>query len=202
MDFITLILLAVGLCFDSFAVSLSCGMQCPCWRLGLGVRFALILGVMQGAMPILGWFLSIRFSGLISSWDHWVAFVMLAFLGGKMIYSAIAQGSAGKGEEQPLPCDIFTLKRGFTLGLATSVDALASGVAIAFLPLNVFGIGSVAVNLLIIFVVIALTTVVASLSGLKLGTKSNSSLGAKAEILGGIILIALGAKVLIEHLYF
>lgn len=200
MDFITLLLLAVGLCFDSFAVSLSCGMQCPSWRLGLGFRFALILGVMQGLMPILGWFLSIRFSGMISAWDHWVAFVMLAFLGAKMIYSALSTGK--QQEQQLLPCDIFTLRRGLTLGLATSVDALASGVAIAFLPLNVFGIGSVAANLLIIFVVIAVVTLIASLAGLRIGTKSKAGLGAKAEILGGVILIALGLKVLVEHLFF
>lgn len=201
MDFITLLLLAIGLCFDSFAVSLSCGMQCPGWRLSLGFRFALILGVMQGVMPVLGWFLSIQFSGMISAWDHWVAFVMLSFLGAKMIYAALSQG-ADQDRGQPMPCSIFTFRRSFTLGLATSVDALASGVVIAFLPLGIFGLTSVWANLLIVFLVIALVTVVASLAGLKIGTKSNSSLGAKAEILGGGILIALGIKVLVEHMFF
>lgn len=113
-----------------------------------------------------------------------------------MIYSAITQGP----QNHPLPCEVFTLKRSLTLGLATSIDALASGVAIAFLQLNIFGLSSLSLNLLIIFGVIALVTIVASLIGLKLGTKSKAGLGAKAEILGGAILIAIGLKVLFEHL--
>lgn len=195
MDFLTLFLLALGLCFDSFAVSMTCGMTVRGWRLWQGLRFALILGLFQGVMPLLGWGLTHRFSGLVEHFDHWIAFVLLAFLGGKMIWQ-----SRHEDEQKMAPCDAFAIKRSSLIGLATSIDAMASGIAIAMMPMKLIEGASLAMSMAIIVIVIAAVTVVASYAGLVIGSRSGRRLGAKAELVGGIILIGIGVKVLVEHM--
>lgn len=194
MDFLTLILLALGLCFDSFAVSVSCGITVRNWKLWQGLRFAFILGLLQGIMPLLGWLMMHRFSTIIGHLDHWVAFGLLAFLGGKMIWNSFSVS-----KREMAPCDAFAVKRSMLIGLATSIDALASGVAIAMIPMRLIDGASMWLSLAIIFTVIAAVTVVASLAGLVIGSKSGRHLGSKAELIGGLILIAIGFRVLIEH---
>lgn len=197
VDPITLLLFAVGLCFDSFAVSLSCGMVCcACSRRRL-VRFAAVLGLCQGLMPLIGWSLAARFRTVIEAYDHWVAFVLLFFLGGRMIRESF-------GEEEDaarrLKGNPFALGRNVVLGVATSIDALVAGIAMALLPLAVVPSDSQLINMLAAAGVIAVVTLAASLVGLYLGRRSRGRLGEWAERIGGMILILIGLKVLVEHL--
>ncbi len=195
MDFITLLLFAVGLCFDSFAVSLSCGMSCCVCARGRLVRFAAVLGLCQGLMPLIGWGAATNFRTVIEAYDHWVAFVLLLFLGGKMIWESFSSDD----EEQPAG-NPFALGRNLVLGVATSIDALVAGIAMAFLPLTIIPSPSQLLNMLAAVFIIALVTMIASLTGLYLGRRSRGRLGERAELLGGIILILIGVKVLVEHL--
>ncbi|MEF9950884.1 MAG: manganese efflux pump MntP family protein [Mucinivorans sp.] len=201
MTLYLIILLALGLCFDSFAVSLSTGISCCVWRRWRAVRFAAILALMQALMPLLGWFLAFKFRDLISFWDHWIAFTLLLFLGGKMIYGAVRELRASSHKElaESMPSDALTFTRSVVLGLATSIDACAAGVALAFVSIDIVQ-ASPLVNILWAVVVIGVITFVASLVGLWLGRRSQGHLGSLSEIVGGVILIALGVKILIEHL--
>lgn len=214
MDFFTLLLLAIGLCFDSFAVSLSCGLQCSSCRSLYGLRFVVIMGFMQGIMPVLGWLLASNFSGPIKELDHWIAFVLLMILGGKMVYEAISESKNDRAKDATPCCvedhstegkktkkQVFGLKRSITLGIATSVDALAMGVVVAFLPWSIKDGASDLFNLVVLFLVVALVTMVASACGLFLGSRSSDKLGSKAELMGGIILMIIGLKILLEHLF-
>lgn len=195
MDFITLLLFAVGLCFDSFAVSLSCGMSCcACSRRRL-FRFAAILGLCQGLMPLIGWSVATNFRSVIESCDHWIAFVLLLFLGGRMIWESLRGG-----EDEQVKGNPFALGRNVVLGIATSIDALVAGVAMAMLPLTIIPSDSQLLNMLVAVFIIALVTLVSSMTGLYLGRRSRGKLGEQAELVGGVILILIGVKVLVEHL--
>lgn len=196
MDIVLVILFAVGLCFDSFAVSLSAGMGCCTWHRGRGIRFAGILAVMQGLMPVAGWLLAFEFAHLIAAWDHWIAFGLLLLLGGKMIWGAISEWNAKPDQRSRDP---FRWKNSLVLGIATSIDALAAGVALAFTQILIVE-GSQLTNLWIAAGLIALVTFLAALGGLWLGRRSRGQLGSWSEVLGGVILIGIGTKVLIEHL--
>ncbi|WP_294596893.1 manganese efflux pump MntP family protein [uncultured Rikenella sp.] len=195
MDLITLLLFAVGLCFDSFAVSLSCGMSChACTRRRL-FRFAAVLGVCQGVTPMIGWAVAINFRKVIEAYDHWIAFLLLLFLGGKMI-----RDSFGEENEEHLKGNPFAWGRNVMLGVATSIDALAAGIAMAMLPLTIVPSDSQLLNMLAAVFIIASVTLVSSLTGLYLGRKSRGRLGERAELVGGIMLVLIGVKVLVEHL--
>lgn len=196
MDLITLLLFAVGLCFDSFAVSLSCGMVgCDCTRRRL-FRFAVVLGICQGGMPLIGWAAATRFRTEIEACDHWVAFVLLLFLGGKMIRESFGGGN----DERQIKGNPFAWGRNAVLGIATSIDALVAGIAMALLPLTIIPSDSQLFNMLAAVLVIAAVTLVSSLTGLYLGRRSRGRLGERAEVIGGILLILIGVKVLVEHL--
>lgn len=194
MDFITLLLFAIGLCFDSFAVSLSCGMSCSaCSRRRL-FRFALVLGLCQGVTPLIGWAVAINFRSVIESCDHWIAFILLLLLGGKMIWESF------RGGDEQIKGDPFSLGRNIVLGIATSIDALVAGVAMAMLPLTIIPSDSQLLNMLAAVFVIVLVTLVSSYTGLFLGRRSRGRLGSRAELIGGLILILIGVKVFVEHL--
>ena len=187
-------LFAVGLCFDSFAVSLSAGMGCCTWHRGRGVRFAAVLGAMQGLMTAAGWLLAFEFADLISAWDHWVAFGLLLLLGGKMIWGAV-----GAKEDEPMKGDPFGWRQSLVLGVATSIDAAAAGVALAFTRLVLWEGGQFGQMWATVGVIFGVT-VAASLVGLWLGRRSRGGLGRWSEVLGGLILVGIGVKVLVEHL--
>lgn len=195
MDFVTLLLFAFGLCFDSFVVSISCGMVCcPCTR-GRLFRFAAILGLCQGLTPLAGWAVATNFRSVIEAYDHWIAFLLLLFLGGKMIWEAF------RGEdEKRIKGDPYALGRNVMLGVATSIDALVAGIAMALLPLTIIPADSQLLNMLVAAFVIAMVTLISSLTGLFLGRSSRGRLGEKAELVGGLILVLIGVKVLVEHL--
>lgn len=170
---------------DSFAVSLSSGvlMHPFTWR-RIG-KFTLFMALFQGAMPVIGWLLGLGFRNYIESYDHWIALGLLLFLGGRMIYEGIQH----KEEACFDPCATRTVA---CLALATSIDALAVGVSLSFLR----------VDMLLSATVIALTTLIFSAGGLFIGHYIGSKLQKYAEIVGGAILIAIGIKICIEHLFF
>ena len=185
MSLFSLIILAIGLCMDSFAISLSSGvlMRPFTWqRIG---KFSLFMALFQGAMPVIGWLLGLGFRNYIDTYDHWIALGLLVFLGGRMIY----EGLQHKEECSFDPCATRTV---ICLALATSIDALAVGISLSFLR----------VDMLLSATVIALTTLLFSVGGLFIGHCIGSKLQKYAEIVGGVILIAIGIKICVEHIFF
>lgn len=186
MSLISIILIGLGLSMDAFAVSLTIGM---CTRdnrkLMLALKSGLFFGIFQGIMPIIGWAAGISFAGYIEKIDHWIAFVLLAFIGGKMLFEAIKNG-----DEEETECEIYTNKRFLVLAVATSIDALAVGVSFAFLNVSIVSASAI----------IAVITFVLCMAAVYLGKILGSVFKSRAEILGGVILILIGLKILTEHL--
>ena len=184
MGFIELFILAVGLSMDAFAVSICKGLSVQRLR----PRHALICGAyfggFQALMPLIGWLLGRQFEELIKSIDHWIAFGLLVLIGANMI-----RESFGKDEEVN---DSFSFKTMLPLAVATSIDALAVGVTFAFLE----------VQIVPAILLIGVTTFAISAAGVKIGNVFGAKYKSKAELAGGIILILLGIKILIEHLFF
>ncbi len=179
-----LFIVAVGLAMDACAVSVCKGLSVGRARVGHCVTAGLYFGGFQGLMPLIGYLLGVRFQSVIVSVDHWIAFVLLALIGAKMIREAL-------GEEESLDSS-FDFKAMLPLAVATSIDALAVGVTFAFL--------SVSIVPAVTF--IGVTTFVMSAIGVGLGARFGGKLGSKAELAGGVILIAMGTKILLEHLGF
>lgn len=181
MGYITILLIALGLSMDSLAVCISGGIFMKTFCIRKSLKMALIMGAFQGGMTLLGWSLGIHFSNYIRDFDHWIAFILLGYLGGKMIYESM------KPECSTLSS--LSDKTLFTLGIATSIDALAVGVSLAFLKINIF----------VPTIIIALTTFILSLSGVCCGVKFGKIKKVNMEFIGGLILIGIGLKILIEH---
>lgn len=186
MGIVELVLIAVGLSMDAFAVSICNGMAVENLRLRDACKFGLFFGFFQATMPLIGYFAGKAFSGYVSAVDHWVAFALLAFIGGKMLYEAV-KGDGEKCVSNPLQFKVL-----FTLAVATSIDALAVGVTFAFMEMNIW---------LSILTIGAITFVISTF-GAMIGKKAGVFLGSRAEIVGGLILVFMGAKILIEHLFF
>ena len=187
MSFIELVLIAVGLSMDAFAVAICKGLsvQKLGWKhyLTVGVWF----GGFQALMPTLGYLLGTTFERYITSVDHWVAFVLLCLIGGGMLKEGLAKEEEEKGEER----EGFDFKSMLLLAVATSIDALAVGITFALLPdVNIFS----AVGL------IGTITFCLSAVGLKVGNIFGLKYKSKAEVVGGVILILIGVKILLEHL--
>ena len=186
MQIYELFIIAVSLAMDAFAVSV-------CKGLSVGrpqLRHCLICGIwfggFQALMPLIGWLLGVRFRGMIVSVDHWVAFILLGLIGFNMVREAL-----GGEEEDALDCS-FGIRAMFPLAVATSIDALAVGVTFAFLKVDIF----LAVSL------IGIITLVLSCIGVKIGSVFGDRFQSKAELAGGIILILMGIKILLEHTIF
>ena len=184
MDIFELLLIAVGLSMDAFAVSICKGLSVqrlkPRHYLLTGAWF----GGFQALMPSIGFLLGSAFDQYISAFDHWIAFVLLAFIGGNMVKESLS------GDEE---ChdDSFDLRTMFLLAVATSIDALAVGVTFALLP---------DVHILSAVSLIGVTTFLLSAAGLKVGNVFGLCYKARAELAGGVILILMGLKILLEHL--
>ena len=193
MGFIELFLIAVGLSMDAFAVSIckGLGIRQVNWMHALVI--ALFFGAFQGIMPIIGWALGTQFADLIEPVDHWVAFVLLAFIGGKMIWDGVHEESecADCAEERSASRKL-DLKELFGLAVATSIDALAVGISLAFLGVSIW----------LAAAVIAVTTFVLSFIGVALGNRIGVRFNRTATIIGGIVLILIGLRILLEHLGF
>ena len=177
-----MILLAVGLSMDAFAVSICKGLSVTRARARDSIVTGLYFGGFQALMPLLGYFLAMQFSSLIENFDHWIAFVLLAFIGGKMIVESRKETehmNVSFGPAAMLP-----------LAVATSIDALAVGASLAFLGIDILPVVSL----------IGLITFAFSAAGIQIGRAFGAKYKSKAELAGGIILIGMGVKILLEHL--
>jgi putative Mn2+ efflux pump MntP len=188
---LSVFLLALGLAADAFAVSLGQGAVAR----GNPLRTALVIGaafgVAQAVAPLVGWSLGLLFAGVIESVDHWVAFVLLALVGGKMVLEGFRKDPPGQ-ESDPgteRPAGGWTL---VTLAIAVSIDAAAAGITLPTLGAPI----------LVSIAVIGLVTFALSTAGVMIGRAGAKALGPQAEIIGGLILIVIGAKVLIDHRAF
>ena len=185
MSLTELFIIAVGLSMDAFAVAVCKGLAMPrmSWK-GASV-VGLYFGGFQAAMPLFGYFLGSSFSLAIRAYDHWVAFILLAVIGANMI-----KESFSKEEECPNPD--LDVKNMVLLAIATSIDALAVGVTFAFLQVSLIPAVST----------IGIITFVISVLGVKIGNVFGMKYKSKAEFAGGVILILIGGKILMEHLFF
>ena len=183
---VEIFLIAVSLALDAFAVSVSSGISIPGFGPRQAVKMGLWFGTFQFLMPLLGWLLGSSVSQYIEAVDHWVAFGLLAVIGGKMAWESLRRGC---GEEGEAPPDL-SAQRLCVLAIATSIDALAVGVSMAFLKTSIYFPAFI----------IALVTFTLSLLGVICGYRFGKIKGINVELLGGIILIAIGIKILVEHL--
>lgn len=185
MGLIELFLIAVGLSMDAFAVSVCKGLAMPKCTFKKAAIVGLWFGGFQALMPAIGYVLGAQFQEAIASIDHWIAFVLLALIGGNMIHEALDNDE----EEADASLNVKTM---FLLAVATSIDALAIGITFAFLK----------VNIIPAVCFIGIVTFIISFAGVKIGNVFGVRYKNKAEIVGGIILILLGLKILLEHLGF
>lgn len=185
MGFIEVLLTGIALSMDAFAVAVCKGLNMRKINYNHTLIIALFFGGFQALMPLIGWLLGKQFESYIVSIDHWIAFVLLAFIGGKMIIEAL------KGDEEECSsCIKLDIKELFVLSVATSIDALAVGITFALIKVNIWGA----------ITTIGLTTFVLSAIGVLVGNKFGSKYKNKAEFAGGIILCLIGLKILLEHL--
>ncbi len=189
MGNIELILIAAGLAMDAFAVAVCKGLNMKKFNSLHAVVIALFFGVFQGLMPLMGWGIGKSFKGYIESLDHWVAFLLLGIIGIKMICEALKDDECGCNEKTY----ILDIKELVVLSVATSIDALAVGVSFAFFP---------EINIIFSVSVIAAITFGISFAGAVIGNKFGNKYEKKAAVAGGIILILIGVKILVEHLFF
>ena len=184
MGLIELFVLAVGLSMDAFAVSVCKGLAMVRCNVKKAMTCGIWFGGFQALMPAIGYVLGRQFADYITAIDHWIAFALLAFIGGNMIREAVS----GEEEEADDSLDIRTM---FLLAVATSIDALAVGITFAFLP---------GTNIIAAVSFIGVVTFVLSSLGVKIGNVFGMRYKKKAEIAGGAILLILGVKILLEHL--
>ncbi len=184
MDAVTTVLLAFGLSADTFAVSISSGLAIKHMKFNKALKIALFFGGFQALMPLIGWFAGLSLRFFLTPIDHWIAFGLLSFIGGKMIYESL-QNEECKKKFNPL--DTGTL---ITLSVATSLDALAAGIGFAVLKISI-GPVVTTIGFITFFVVLA---------GVFIGHKCGDLFGNKIEFLGGVILIAIGSHILLSHL--
>lgn len=183
MDLLSLFILAVGLSMDAFAVSICKGLAMDRVTLKKAGIVGLWFGGFQALMPTIGYLLGSQFEQLITAIDHWIAFILLGIIGASMIKEALSRDE----EHATASLDVKTM---FLLAVATSIDALAVGVTFAFLQ----------VDILAAVLFIGMTTLILSMIGVKVGNVFGLRYKAKAEIAGGVILILMGIKILLEHL--
>ena len=182
---IGIILIAVGLAMDAFAVSVCKGLSMKKISIKKLLIIAVYFGVFQALMPVIGFFLGESFESLVTSIDHWIALILLSFIGINMLKEAF-----GKSEEDNKNDDT-SFKTMIILAIATSIDALAVGITFAFLEINIF----------VIATIIGVITFIISAIGVIIGNKFGDKYEKKAEIFGGVILILMGIKILLEHLF-
>lgn len=183
MELLTIIVIAVGLAMDAFAVSIATGTASKKLNIKHALRMAFFFGAFQAFMPLLGSLAGVALKDIITSIDHWVAFILLTAIGGKMIWESFKLRTDDSANIESLGVLI-------TLSIATSIDALAVGVTLSLITSSIYT--AVAI--------IGVITFVLSLIGTQLGRKVGHFFENKIEILGGVILIAIGTKILIQHL--
>ncbi len=184
MNLLIILGIGVALAMDCFAISIATGITVKDLHIGHALRIALFFGGFQAIMPTVGFYAGRGVSQFISGWDHWVVFAVLTFIGGRMIYESFRIGRAGNSGSI---LNLFTL---FVLSIATSLDALAVGFSFALMRDAI----------LIPVLVIGLVTFTLSLVGMAIGERLGHFFEKKIEIVGGVILVAIGVKILLEHL--
>jgi putative Mn2+ efflux pump MntP len=184
MDYFTILVIAIGLSFDTFAVSLSYGVVRSRILFRQASRIAIVLAVFQGGLTVAGYFLGSIVSDVLKATDHWIALGLLSFLGIKMIIEGLKKT---KNEETKDFSSTIVL---LTIALGTSIDAFAVGISFALLDVKIWEAG----------VVISAVTFLASMTAIRIGKSAGVRLGNKVEIIGGLLLIAIGLKIFIEHI--
>jgi len=185
MSLWALFFIALGVSADAFAVALTKGLHMRRLNLRHAAVIAVTFGLFQAVMPLIGWLLGSQFAQYISGFDHWIAFGLLALVGGKMLWEAFCAH-----EDTERDSDALNVRELLVLAVATSIDALAVGVTLAFLPVSILG----AVSL------IGVTTLVVAFLGVVVGRRVGARFGRPAEIAGGLILILIGTRILLDHL--
>ena len=186
MNFLTIFVVAVGLAMDAFAVSIASGAAYKQLQVRHTLRIALFFGGFQAFMPLIGALAGLSVKDYIGDYDHWIAFVILAAVGGKMIYESFKITEAEKNNS---PSNILVL---LALSVATSIDALAIGITLSL----------VAASIITAVIVIGLVTFVMSYIGVMIGKRFGHIFENKIEAIGGLVLIILGVKILLEHMVF
>lgn len=184
MGILGILIVAVGVSMDAFAVSICKGLSIRKMRPSYPLKAALWFGGFQALMPLVGYYLGVSFADMVNQFDHWISFVLLGFIGGKMIKESFER------DECPVDSD-FSFKTMLAMAIATSIDAMAVGVSLAFLKVNIW----------IAVLLIGLTTAAFSAAGVYMGKFFGCRYKSGAEFVGGLILIAMGCKILIEHLF-
>ena len=183
MSLFEIILIGIGLSMDAFAVSVCKGLSMKRLSIKKSLIIAAYFGLFQALMPVIGYFVGKTLSSYVEAVDHWIAFALLALIGANMIRESFSK-------EENKSNDSVNFKTMLLLAIATSIDALAVGVTFSFLK----------VNLLLSVIIIGVITFILSLLGVKIGNKFGDKFDSKAELTGGIILILIGLKILLEHL--
>lgn len=183
MGILEILLISVGLAMDAFAVAICKGLSMRKMNWKKAIIIGLYFGVFQAVMPIIGYYLGVSFEDLVTNVDHWIAFGLLGFIGGNMIKEALSKDSEEVNDDT-------SVKTMILLAIATSIDALAVGITFALLD----------INLILSVLLIGIITFILSIIGVKIGNKFGVKYKNKAEFTGGIILIFIGAKILMEHL--
>jgi manganese efflux pump family protein len=185
MELLTIILIAFGLSIDSFAISVSSGLAIKRFKLRKVLRISLFLAVFQATMPIIGWILGTGLEKWIKEFDHWLAFLLLLYLGAKMIYEG-SRKSGFKAVFNPIKWSVL-----ITMSFATSIDALVIGLSFGLLKLTI----------LLPVLIIGIVTFMVAFSGVYIGASFRKRFNVRGiEIIGGIVLIGIGIKILAEHL--
>jgi putative Mn2+ efflux pump MntP len=182
MTFAELIIIAIGVSMDAFAVSISKGLSSSNLRPRHALSAGLWFGGFQALMPVIGFYVGLSFADFVSTVDHWIAFVLLGIIGGNMIKESFEKNAENANPD-------FSFKAMFPLAIATSIDALAIGVSLAFLKVDIWSA--------VLF--IGVTTALFSVAGVYIGKFFGCRYKSRAEFAGGFILIAMGLKILLEH---
>lgn len=187
MSFFSIVLIGFAMSTDAFAAAVGKGaaMQRP--RFAQALRVGAIFGVIEALTPVVGWALGLAAAAYVTAWDHWIAFALLGALGARMVISGCRPDASAADRNGPRPHGFWNLA---ATGFATSIDAMAVGVGLAFLE----------VNIAVVAAVIGICTLVMVTTGVMLGRVLGSVAGKRAEIVGGIILILVGSFILYEHL--
>jgi putative Mn2+ efflux pump MntP len=186
MGLLEIILIAIGLSMDAFAVSITLGLRVKNPTLKESIIPGTYFGFFQAFMPFVGFFAGIYFANKIENYDHWIAFILLGIIGGKMLIESFSK------KEEKISDNPFHFAKMLLLAIATSIDALVIGITFAFFNVNIFKA----------ILIIGLTTFFISIAGMKIGNLFGERFKSKAEFFGGAVLVILGLKILIEHLFF
>jgi len=184
MDIVSIIFIAFGLAMDAFAVSITSGLTIKNLRINSALKIAIFFGTFQAVMPLIGWLAGLSFRNFIVGIDHWIAFGLLTVIGCKMIYESTKMELDKKKID---PLNFYVL---FILSIATSIDALVVGLSLSFLK----------VFIALPAIIIGIITFLLSIFGVYFGNRFGHYFERKIEIAGGVILISIGIKILIEHL--